>query len=91
MQLLVEHGASVLKQDGYLRTALYWASLGGHENTVEELHMRGADTSTTKGQTLIHLAVDSRSPQMVALLLNRGAATSAQDHGGRTAFGVLFL
>ena len=50
--------------------------------------MRGADMSTRdeKGQTLLHLAVESRSPQMVTLLLNRGAAMSAQDHGDKTAF-----
>ena len=37
-----------------------------------------------KGQTLLHLAVGSMSPQMVTLLLNRGAAMSVQGHGGRT-------
>ncbi len=49
--------------------------------------MRGADTSTTdeKGQTLPHLAVESRSPQITSWLLNRGAAMSAQGHGGMIA------
>jgi len=71
VQLLLEHGASVLDQDRYHRTALCWASVGGHENAAEELLMRGADTSITdeKGQALLHLAVESRSPQMVTLLL----------------------
>ena len=60
--------------------------MGGHENVAEKLLMRGADMSNTdeKGQTLLHLAVRSRSPQRVTLLLNRGAAISVQDHEGRT-------
>ncbi len=39
---------------------------------AEERLLREADTSTTdkKGQTLLHLAVDIGSPQMVALSLN---------------------
>ena len=36
-----------------------------------------------KGQTLLRLAVESRSPQMVSLLSNRGAAMPMQDRGGR--------
>jgi len=73
IQLLLELGASLLEQDSFQLTALYWASVGGHDCAAEELLLRGADTSTTdeKGQTLIHLAVESRSLQMVALILNR--------------------
>ena len=61
--------------------------MGRHESAAEGLLSRGADMSTTdeKGQILLHLAVESRSLQMVILLLNRGAAMSAQDYRGRTA------
>ena len=39
VKLLLEHGASVLELDRYKRTALCWASIGGHANLVEELLM----------------------------------------------------
>jgi len=54
---------------------------------AEERLLREADTSTTneKGQTLLHLAVNIGSPQMIALSLNRGAVVSMQDQGGKTA------
>jgi len=57
---------------------------------AEERLLREADTSTMdeKGQTLLHLAVDIDSPQMVALSLNRGAVVSLQDQGGKTALHV---
>jgi ankyrin repeat protein len=60
--------------------------VGGYENAVEELLVRGAAilAADEKGHKLLQLAVESRSPQMVTLLLNRGAAMCAQDRRGRT-------
>ncbi len=42
----IETWRSVSEQDGFQRTAPYWASVGGHERAAEEL-LRGADTSNT--------------------------------------------
>lgn len=57
---------------------------------AKERLLREADTLTMdeKGKTLLHLALDIGSPQMVALSLNRGAVVSLQDQGGKTALHV---
>lgn len=72
IRLLLEHGASI-PQDEYQRTALHFASAGGHAEAADEPLLHGADTSpiNKKGQTFLHLAVLSRSPNTVAVLLDK--------------------
>lgn len=59
--------------------------IGGHAEAAE-LPLHGAEISTAnkKGETL-HSAVKSRSVEVVAPLLEKGAVTSADDWKGSTA------
>jgi len=86
LRILLNHGASVSEQNNRGRTAIHWAVLNKHRDAVKELFreedLQGVDKM---GNTLLHLAVSSRSVEMVALVLDKRASTSAQDHQGRTA------
>jgi hypothetical protein len=53
---------------------------------ADELLLHGAISPINKkGQTFLHLAVLSRSTEIVAVLLDKGAVVSAQDLEGSTA------
>jgi ankyrin repeat protein len=86
--LLLEHGASLSEQDEHQGTALNFASASRHAKAENELLLYVADISpiNKKGQTFLYLAVLSKSPEKVAVLLDKGVVISAQDLEGSMAF-----
>ncbi|PMD52988.1 uncharacterized protein K444DRAFT_542759, partial [Hyaloscypha bicolor E] len=68
-------------------TALHFILAGGHIEAADELLLYGADISpiNKKRKTFLYLAVLSRSTEIVVILLDKGAITSARDFKRSTA------
>lgn len=62
-------------RDGDGLTALHHAIRGGHEDTVNELLLGGADIEVTdnRGRTLLHFAIEQKQEDIVVLLIHKGA------------------
>jgi ankyrin repeat protein len=78
--------ATLLSRDGW--TALHLAAFFGHVDAARELLNKGAvinarSTNAMKNMPL-HAAAAGRSLPVVTLLIERGADTNAQQHGGWT-------
>lgn len=65
-----------------------FASASRHTKAVNEFLLYGADITpiNKKGQAFLCLAVLSKSPETIAILLDRGAVISAQDLEGSIVF-----
>ena len=70
-ELLIESGASVHSKNKQQWTPLHWASRNGHTSLVEILVKNGARCTdiTRNKENCLHLAVQSRNIETVALLL----------------------
>jgi ankyrin repeat protein len=66
--------------------ALYFAAIGGYVDVARRLLDAGADVNAqAEAAAPIHGAVMGKSPEMVTLLLERGADTGLKDYAGRDA------
>lgn len=66
--------------------ALYFAAIGGHVETAQQLLSAGADVNAKADAAApIHGAVMGGSAEMVRLLLDHGADPSLKDYAGRDA------
>jgi ankyrin repeat protein len=66
--------------------ALYFAAIGGHLDTAQELLAAGADVNAhADAASPIHGAVMGGKVDMVRLLLDHGADPSLKDYAGRGA------
>lgn len=72
---------------------LHWAVLNGHIDAAKELVDQGGDPhgADLKKNTLVHMAVRSRSNELMTLVLDRGAPISARDHRDRTALTKIII
>jgi len=87
---LLAAGADV-NDEGDLGTALHVAAFQGNAATVTLLLNKGADiekVKTSLGDHPLHVAVDYNQPEVVALLLARGAKVDAREASGRTPLHV---
>ena len=81
MEGLVALGANLLAEDRHRQTALMWAALGGHEDTVEMLLQTVADKDHDKflnaqdfyGRSALQWAADSEQFTLVKKLLDSGS------------------
>jgi ankyrin repeat protein len=89
---LVEHGADV-DADPYRGTALTWAAVNGHAETVAALLGLGADPNGRgtfggpthgEGVTALHIAAQNGRDDAIRVLLEGGADATIADalHGG---------
>lgn len=96
-KLLLSNDAAVDATDTFGRTPLMWAAMQGHAYVVAFLIEHGADVNaqtTTgapgsksgKGATALHLAVEKKHDETVALLLARGCDRNLRNAAGRTPF-----
>jgi hypothetical protein len=82
VQALITKGADVGVRDSDGHTALHWAIGLGDESTARVLLLGGADVNArAKGYTILSLAVEKSRPDLVKMLLERGA-----DPNERSAF-----
>ena len=69
-------------------TALHWASRFGDISLVKLAIARGVEINKPNdhklGQTALHLAALWNNPEVIRILVQNGASTSAKDKGGRT-------
>ena len=66
--------------------ALYFAAIGGHVDTAQQLLSAGADVNApAEAAAPIHGAVMGGNADMVRLLLDHGADASLKDYAGRDA------
>jgi Ankyrin repeats (3 copies) len=83
IQILIEAGADLSKEDTEGNTPLHWASRAGDKEAVLLLLIKNArtDAKNKKGETPLHWAMRSgrRSMQVVAVLLDNGARASIVD------------
>ena len=76
VERLLNSGANVNILSGVHGTALLAAVIRGHEDLVRMLIARGADVNLRhkdKGQSVLHLALESRNQAIFEILLNAGA------------------
>lgn len=77
-RLLLARGADLGAREMDNETALFYAAAEGHAPMAEFLLSRGADVDDTLsrvGNTVVSLALDRRKPEMVKLLIGKGAST----------------
>ncbi len=57
-------------------------------DTMSFLIERGANihTADEDGNTVLHLAINNHNPEMIKLLLSRGAKADAKNNEGKTAY-----
>lgn len=93
VRLLCALGADVNVADKKNATPLFFAIQTGHYATVEYLIDRGARMEDLRenGRTPFFAACNAADPQMISLLLRRGANASARDFVGWSTFDVLAL
>ena len=85
MKALLDHGADINEQDAQGYTPLAWAASSAQEEASRLLIERGADITTKNsfGRTALWLAANSgNSPEIVELLLRKGAAPGGVDRHG---------
>ncbi|KAF8531434.1 ankyrin repeat-containing domain protein, partial [Trichophaea hybrida] len=73
---LLKHNASILIQDYYGRTALHYASMGGHTSIVRTLSLydqSSIDINDRNGKSPLNLAIENDAGSVVALLFFYGA------------------
>ena len=77
-------------QDHFGFTALMWATLNGHADTVKALTCVGADVNMQDkcGKTALMLASEKGHADVVKVLLDAGADVNAQDDNGNTALSL---
>ncbi|KAK5213084.1 hypothetical protein LTR47_006963 [Exophiala xenobiotica] len=82
-----EYAINECDEDG--RTALLWASKGGHEKVVRILLDHGADVNAEGGQygNALQAALKGGHEKMVLMLVDRGADVNAE--GGNNGLGSL--
>jgi ankyrin repeat protein len=89
VRLLLEHGAEAKAKTASGYTALHSASYEGNSAIVKQLLDAGSPVSAAdeRGLTPLMMAANSRTkdPEVVRMLLNRGADPEAKDSSGRTA------
>ncbi|KAK7993821.1 hypothetical protein PG989_007202 [Apiospora arundinis] len=86
---LLDRGADINASGVDGRTALFWATIRGHEkiSVISLLLDRGADINKEDyfGSTALHVASNTGRDVVVKLLLDRGANIDGKDGNGRTA------
>jgi uncharacterized protein len=91
VKLLLDHGADARVKPEAGVTALHYAAYRGSLSMVKLLLAAGAPVNTMddRGLTPLMMAANSRNknPEVVRLLLDRGADVEAKDEFGRTAAG----
>jgi ankyrin repeat protein len=89
VSLLLEHGADVKARPEEGVSALHYAAYTGSVSMVKRLLKAGAvvNTADDRGLTPLMMASNSRNknPEVVRLLLDKGADVEAKDEFGRTA------
>ena len=96
VEMLRRKGASIADRDLDGRSALHWASAGGHTHILEHMLAvdpagvaRSACAADDSGWTPLHSAVSSGHVNAVAFLLENGADTGATTKQGRTVLHYL--
>lgn len=83
-KLLLSRGADLNARERDNETALFYAAAEGHAPMAEYLLSRGADLNDTLsrvGNTVVSLALDRRKPEMVRLLIEKGASVRMHPRG----------
>ena len=83
MELLLTHKANLLVKDQHGYQALHWTAKGGALDAAIWLIKHNADVNARGefGRVPLHFAAYNNHPELVALLLNRGANPNAQAEG----------
>ena len=88
VKLLLDKGANPPPPDEEGHTLLMTAAQHGWKTVAQELVAKGADVNakhtTRRGQTVLDYAVLSSQPDIVRLLLDKGANPPSPDEQGRT-------
>ncbi|XP_072546323.1 nuclear factor of kappa light polypeptide gene enhancer in B-cells inhibitor, alpha b [Salminus brasiliensis] len=72
---------------------LHLVALHGYLSLVESLISLGADIDAQEqcnGRTALHLAVDLQNPELVKLLVSKGADANSLTYGGHTAYHLTY-
>ena len=90
VELLLQHGAEINRQDSDGITALMHAASRGQERVVELLIRRGAEVNlqSSDGFTVLMYAAFFNHPAVVRRLLRAGADAAARGASGKTALQV---
>jgi ankyrin repeat protein len=83
-------GFNVNTKDFFGNTALMWAAMFGHTETVIKLKEMGADLEArnNEGMTAFMMAADVGQVDILSTLKELGANVNAKDKEGRTAYRV---
>ena len=87
IERLLESGADIEAKDKYGYTALWWATIIGHQSTIECLLDRGAniEAKDKHGYTALYWTLFNSHQSTFECLLDRGANIEAKDKDGYTA------
>lgn len=87
VEAMLAHHANISAKDSEGRTALRWAVVSDHRQTVRVLVEHGANANAVEsgGWTPLMAACYAGSPDSVRLLLEHGGDMDAQDNNGSSA------
>ncbi|XP_076843896.1 nuclear factor of kappa light polypeptide gene enhancer in B-cells inhibitor, alpha b [Brachyhypopomus gauderio] len=93
-QTCPEHLPTILHTPNYSgQKCIHLVSIHGYLSLVESLVSLGADINAQEqcnGRTALHLAVDLQNPELVKLLVTRGADVNSVTYGGHTAYHLTY-
>ncbi|XP_066457236.1 fibronectin type 3 and ankyrin repeat domains protein 1 [Eleutherodactylus coqui] len=85
VQLLIDHGADMNKENGSGKNSLILACFAGHLDVVEYLRQQGAswESRDKGGCTAMHSAVDGGNVKLIEWMISDGCEVDSRDSGSK--------